>query len=129
MSGASFGMPDVLSSIGALVIRTFDLGNGVAADDREKILAGSPVLAAFSTAGDAPCDWLATGRALSCVLLKLTASGATAAFINQPIEVEPLRPRLADTIGTSTLPQLLMRFGYGEAANQSVRRRIEDVLI
>lgn len=129
MSGDGFGMPDVLSPIGALIIRTFDLGDGVAASDREKILEGSPVLAVFSTEGDAPRDWLATGRALSRVLLKLTASGATAAFLNQPIEVEQLRPRLAHAIGTGAIPQLLMRFGYGEAVNKSVRRPVEDVLI
>lgn len=129
MSGESFGMPDILSPVGALIIRTFDLGNGVAAGDCEKILEGSPVLTVLSTEGDAPRDWLTTGQALSRVLLKLTASGATAAFLNQPIEVGQLRPRLADAIGTSTIPQLLMRFGYGEAANQSVRRPVEDVLI
>jgi hypothetical protein len=129
MSGESFGMPDLLSPVGALIIRTFDLGNGVAAGDREKILDGSPVLAVVGTAGDAARDWLAAGRALSRMLLKLTASGAMAAFLNQPIEVERLRPRLADAIGASTTPQLLMRFGYGKAATRSVRRPVEDVLI
>lgn len=129
MSGESFGMSDLLSPVGALIIRTFNIGSGVAAGDREKILDGSPVLAVFGTHGDGPRDWLAVGRALSRVLLKLTASGATAAFLNQPIEVERLRPRLADAIGRSTTPQLLMRFGYGEAVNRSVRRPVEDVLI
>jgi hypothetical protein len=129
MSGESFGMPDVLSPVGALIIRTFNLGKGVAASDRKKIADGSPVLAVLSTESDAPGDWLATGRALSRVLLKLTASGATAAFLNQPIEVERLRPRFRDAIGATTVPQLLMRFGYGEAAKQSVRRPIKDVLI
>jgi hypothetical protein len=122
-------MPDLLSPVGALIIRTFDLGDGVAAGDREKILDGSPILAVFGTGGDGPHDWLAAGRALSRVLLTLTASGATAAFLNQPIEVERLRPRLADAIGAGTAPQLLMRFGYGETANPSVRRPVEDVLI
>lgn len=129
MSGESFGMPDILSPVGALVIRTFDLGDNVAADDHEKILHGSPILAVFSTQSDTPCDWIATGRALARVFLKLTASGTTAAFLNQPIEVERLRPRLADTVGTSSAPQLLMRFGYGEAVSRSVRRPVEDVLI
>jgi hypothetical protein len=129
MSGESFGMPDLLSPVGAFIIRTFDLGNGVAANDQEKIVEGSPLLAVLSTASDAPGDWLATGRALSRVLLKLTASGATAAFLNQPIEVEQLRPQLRDAIDTTAVPQLLMRFGYGDAASPSVRRPIEDVLI
>jgi hypothetical protein len=86
-------------------------------------------MAILSTKSDAPGDWLATGRALSRVLLKLTASGATAAFLSQPIEVGQLRPRLRDLVGTTCVPQLLMRFGYGETVQQSVRRPIEDVLI
>ncbi len=52
MSGAGFGMPDILSPIGALVIRTFDLGNGIAAGDKEKIAEGSPTLAVFSSPSD-----------------------------------------------------------------------------
>ncbi len=129
MSGSSFGMPDVLSPVGALVIRTFDVGKGVAAGDREKILRGSPVLGVFSTQNDRPSDWLATGRALARVLLKLTACGATGAFLNQPIEVERLRPSLRKAIGTTGMPQLLLRFGYGPQVCRAARRRLDDVLI
>lgn len=112
-----------------MVIRTFDLGNGVAASDRKKIVEGSPVLAVFSTEDDESADWIATGRALSRVLLKLTASGATASFLNQPIEVEALRTRLGRLIGIAGMPQLLLRFGYGELVPASARRPVEDVLI
>lgn len=129
MSGESFGMPDVLSSVGALVIRTFDIGNGVAAGDRDKIVDGSPLLAVFSSTGDEPRDWLATGRSLAAVLLTLTASGATAAFLNQPVEVPELRPRLKAAAETDGIPQLLMRFGYGKKLEPSVRRPTDDVLI
>jgi hypothetical protein len=129
MSGQNFGMPDVLSSVGALVIRTFDMGQGVGAGDREKILHGSPSLAVFATPGDGPADWLAAGRALARVFLKLTAAGATAAFLNQPVEVETLRPRLRQAIGTNAMPQLLMRFGYGPKIDASVRRPIDEVLV
>jgi hypothetical protein len=129
MSGESFCLPDMLSPVGALVIRTFDLGNGIAAADRRKIAQGSPVLGVFSTPADEPGDWLSAGRALSRVLLKLTAWGATAAFLNQPIEVESLRPLLKEAIGTSCMPQLLMRFGYGPALKATVRRPVEDVVV
>lgn len=129
MSGESFGMPDLLSPVGALVIRTFDLGNGVAASDRRKIVEGSPVLAVFSSESDDTADWLATGRALSGVLLKVTAAGATASFLNQPVEVDALRTRLGQLIGTDDIPQLLLRFGYAEPVPASARRPVEDVLI
>jgi hypothetical protein len=41
ISGASFGMPDALSAVGGLVIRTFDMGGGIAAKD-EEIATASP---------------------------------------------------------------------------------------
>jgi len=129
MSGESFGMPDLLSPLGALVIRTFDLGNGIAAGDRKKIAEGSPVLAVFSTKSDQATDWIATGQALSKVLLKLSASGATASFLNQPIEVDELRPRLGNLIGVTGIPQLLLRFGYGKPVPATARRPVEDVLV
>ena len=129
MSGSSFGMPDILSPIGGLVIRTFDIGKGVAAGDRDKILNGSPLLAIFTTQNDRPSDWLATGRALARVFLKVTAAGATAAFLNQPIEVAELRPRLRRVIDTSFMPQLLMRFGYGPSVCRTARRPVDDVII
>jgi len=129
MSGEGFGMPDLLSPVGALVIRTFDMGSGVAAADREKILTGSPVLAVFGTQYDRPMNWIATGRALSRVSLTLAASGASTAYLNQPVEVEQLRPRLRHVISSTCIPQLLMRFGYGPEVRPSVRRPVESVLV
>lgn len=129
MSGSAFGMPDILSSIGALVIRTFDMGKGVAAGDEKKITDASPVLAVFSSPSDELHDWLKTGQALSHVLLTLAASGALASYLNQPIEVEVLRPKLKELVGCEGIPQLLMRFGYGTACIPAVRRSVDKVLI
>lgn len=127
MSGASFGMPDVLSSVGGLVIRTFDIGKGVAAGDREKILNGSPTLAVLACPENSVSDWLTTGRALSEILLTLASAGATASFLNPPVELEVLKPRLRKLVGCKGVPQLLMRFGYGPAIEGSVRRKVSDV--
>ncbi len=129
MSGQGFGMPDILSPVGALVIRTFDLGKGVAAGDREKIAEGSPTLAIFSTPSDTlPC-WLATGQALSAVLLTLTDAGASASYLNPPVELDELRPRLRSLVQCKGTPQLLMRFGYGPHVAPTVRRTAQDVLL
>lgn len=129
MSGTGFGMPDILSPIGALVIRTFDLGNGVAAGDKVKIAEGSPTLAVFSSPADNMAHWLATGQALSKVLLTLTDAGATASYLNPPVELEVLRPRLKEVVQCEGTPQLLMRFGYGPPAAPTVRREVDEVLI
>jgi hypothetical protein len=120
---------DALSFVGAAVIRAFDIGKGVAAEDRRKVMEPSAVLAVLSTAGDDVSDWLRAGRALSLVLLTLTAAGATAAYLNQPIEVAALRPRLREALALDGFPQLLLRFGYAPAGRPAVRRRLSDVLV
>ncbi len=53
ISAAAFGMPDPLAFAGALVIRTFDMGEGQAARD-VALADGSPALALLATPGDAP---------------------------------------------------------------------------
>ena len=129
MSGSGFGMPDILSPVGALVIRTFDLGNGVAASDEEKIREGSPMLAVFSTPADTASHWIQAGRALSRVLLTLAAHGATASYLNPPVEIAPLRTRLRSLVRCDGVPQLLMRFGYGPSLEPTARRPVDEVLL
>lgn len=127
MSGAAFGMPDLLSSAAALVVRTFDMGTGQAAHDMA-LAEGSPALAVLATPGDAPRDWMAAGEALMRVLLAVTAGGFTASFLNQPIEVASLRPKLAAAAGVAGVPQILMRIGRGPKPVPAVRRPVRDVL-
>jgi hypothetical protein len=127
MSGAAFGMPDKLSAVGGLVIRTFDMGDGIAAKDAE-IAAGSPALLLVATPGDEPRDWLLAGMAHAEMLLAVTAEGLTAAYLNQPVEVDHLRPRLRAAAGASRIPQLLLRIGRGPAIAPAVRRPAEAVI-
>lgn len=130
MSGASFGMPDVLSPVGRLVIRTFDMGDGIAAADEKKILSATPALALLSSPRDEPTDWIATGRVLARVLLSLTARGLTASYLNQPIETESLRPRLREVAGCTGHPQILLRMGRaGDVPEPSARRGLSEVLL
>ena len=129
MSGQGFGMPDILSPLGALAIRAIDMGKAVADGDRQKIVEGSPLLAVFSTSEDTPAAWLATGQALSAGLITLAAAGATASYLNPPVELETLRPRLQALAECRDKPQLLMRFGYGSTSASSVRRGVDEVLI
>lgn len=128
ISGAAFGMPDVLSPLGSAVVRTFDIG-GKAAERDEEIAAGSPSLIVFSTDTDSPEAWIATGRALTRVLLHATAENVRASYLNQPVELPALRSRLAGLPGVWAFPQLLMRFGYGPMPEPAVRRPVEDVLL
>lgn len=129
ISGAAFGMPDVLSFAGALVIRTFDLGEGQAARDLA-LAEGSPAIAVLSTPGDTPRDWMAAGEAMERVLVSLARNGLTYSYLNQPIEVPALRPRVAEALGTTTAPQILIRVGRAIATvPRAVRRPVQEVLL
>lgn len=130
MSGTGFGMPDILAPVARFVIRTFDLGNNVAAADEKKILAGSPALALLTSKSDTVEDWLNTGRALARMLLTLTSMGYTTSYLNQPIEVLALRPKLAEASGVSGYPQILLRVGRSaDNPEPSARRHVSDVIL
>jgi nitroreductase len=127
MRGYGFGFSNLLSHAGPFVIRAFDLGGSQGAKDR-RLAGGAPALVLLATQDETPTEWLAAGQALVRVLLRLAAAGATASFLNQPIEVAELRGQLAAAVGISGLPQLLLRCGYGPEVKAEPRRPIEEVL-
>jgi len=136
-SRSSDGMPaysqgidplvDATTPIVAMVIRTFDVGHGVAAT-HAALARGSPLIVVLSTTVDNAESWLATGQALERVLLGVAASGFSASYLNQPIEVPELRTRLAEEAGTAQYPQLVLRIGRGPTVPHSPRRPLTDVL-
>jgi nitroreductase len=120
-------LADAATPIVAMAIRTFDIGKGVAAS-HEQLARGSPLLVALSTATDDNEAWLACGQALERVLLVAAKAGHAASYLNQPIEVAELRGRLAELMGTTGTPQLLLRIGRGPSVPHSPRRPLADVL-
>jgi hypothetical protein len=126
MPGAMFGLSTLASTVEPFVIRTFDWGRGRAARD-EQLALGSPVLAALMTDGDEPADWLAAGQALARVLLRATTEDVVASFLNQPVELEELRPEVAKLVGGGQ-PQLVLRLGYAKEAPATPRRPVVEVL-
>jgi hypothetical protein len=131
LPGYACGMNELLdfaTPAYAFAMRTFDLGKSMAAHDL-KLLEGSPVLAALVTETDTPAAWLYAGQALARVLLLASAHGISASFLNQPIEVEELRPLLRETVGCAGFPQNLLRLGYGPEVKPTPRRNVREVLI
>ena len=131
LPGYSCGLNELLdfaTPAYSLAIRTFDLGKGFAAHDR-KLVEGSPVLAVLLTETDTPAAWLAAGQALARVLLLAQAYGLSASFLNQPIEVEGLRPQFRETLNLPGFPQILLRLGYGRECQPTPRRDVRDVLL
>ncbi len=130
MPGYAHGMThDIASHIGPFLIRTFDIGKGQAAKDKE-LATGSPVLAVLGTDADEPLNWIQTGQALARILLQARAKDVWTTFMNQPIEVSELRPKLLQALGRAAgFPQLLMRMGYSKEVKPTPRREIEDVIV
>lgn len=118
---------DFATPVVALVLRTFDVGSGVAARDAD-LVKGSPLLAALATTEDDERAWLAAGQALERVLLTACAAGFDASFLNQPIEVPALRSSLREAIGGHGFPQILLRIGKGPAQQHTPRRPVAEVL-
>lgn len=126
--GYAMGIADTATYAGPLILRTFDLGNGQAAKDRDLAL-GSPALVVLGTEKDDTAAWLATGQALQRILLRARASNVWASYLNQPIEVPELRSRFARVVGHVGHPQLCLRLGYGPEVRPTPRRHVSDVVI
>jgi nitroreductase len=126
--GYAFGMSDLFSRIGALVLRRVNWGKYQARKDLE-LLERTPLLAVLGTDGDSPPNWLAAGQALGYILLRARADGVSASYLNQPIEIAELRPRLAASIGRPTgFQQLLLSLGYAGDRKPTPRREAAEVV-
>ena len=131
----SDGTPTYALSFGNLISyaslragRTFDLGDGQAASDRQ-IATGSPVQAVLGTDVDTAYDWLLAGQALGRILLYARSQGVWASFLNQPIEVPEVQLMLRKVIERAGFPQLLLRLGYGPEVPATPRRNVSEVLL
>jgi hypothetical protein len=103
-------VPALAAPVAQAVVRTFDMGQGVGAKDRQ-LADESPVLAVLATEGDTVLDWLAAGQALQHMLLLGVQLGLQASFLNQPVQVDALRGPLQELAGCSGAAQLLLRLG------------------
>lgn len=97
--------------------------------EQERTL-GSPAIVVIGTSKDEATDWLACGQALEAVLLRATALGLSASFLNQVLEIPELRLRVAEIVPEVGYPQMVLRIGVPSAPirHPAPRRHLEDVL-
>ncbi len=120
-------IPPLAVPLAQLVVRAFDMGGGVGAKDRQ-LAEDAPLLAVLSTDSDRPRDWLLAGQALQRILLLGCKHGLQASFLNQPVQVASLRPKLQELVGAG-FPQMLLRLGYPlEEISPAPRRVLDDVI-
>jgi hypothetical protein len=75
-------------------------------------------------------DWLNAGMALSRMLLTAQAENVWSSFLNQPIEVPELRPKVQELVKEKKgFAQILLRMGYGKDVEPTPRRPIDDILL
>jgi len=73
--------------------------------------------------------WVEVGRCYERFALQATALGIRNALVNQPVEVQAVRPQFATAFGlTDQRPDLVVRFGRGPAMPSSLRRPVQAVL-
>lgn len=128
MPGQAFGLGDLTSILGPTLIRTFDMGGSAAKRDHD-LAEHSPALAVIGSTTDTPGEWLHAGMALQHALLLATSAGLSASYLNAPIQVPALRPRLAKVIFEQGYPQVLLRLGYSQSQIKATPRRPADSVI
>jgi hypothetical protein len=73
--------------------------------------------------------WVEVGRCYERFALQATALGIRNALLNQPVEVQAVRPQFAGALGlTDQRPDLVVRFGRGPTMQSSLRRPVQAVL-
>lgn len=123
-----FSIPGMARPAAELIVRSFDMGEGVAARHAQ-LLQGSPLIAVLGTDEDDVVAWLNAGQALERVLLRACADGLQASFLNQPVVVPTLRDRLRTLIPSVGIPQIVLRLGYPASDLAPARRRpLQDVV-
>jgi len=120
-------LPSALPLAGLALVRTFDLGSGIAARE-EELATHSPVLAILGTDLDEPRDWITAGEAMEAALLRATELGLAASFLNQAIEEPELRRSITRAAHRPGFAQLILRFGWGLDVPPTPRRHVESVL-
>ena len=99
-------------------------------DKYAKQVRSSAGIAVFVGNAADKAHWVDVGRCYQRFALQAAALGVRNAFLNQPVEVAPLRPQFADFLGLgSRRPDLVVRFGRGPKLPSSLRRPVQSVLV
>lgn len=125
--GYALGLGNVLSRVAPLYFRAVDDGAAQASTDARQVVE-APVLLALTTRGDRLHDRVACGEGLAHLLLLAASEHVYASHLNQPIQIPRLRALLAETLGTTDRPQIMLRLGYAPTDPPTPRRRLDEIV-
>lgn len=124
----SSGNPPVPAWLGNLLFGLF-FTPGSENDKYAKHVRSSAGIAIFVSDTENPAQWIEVGRCYERFALQSAALGIRNAMLNQPVEVSPLRPQFATSLGVGgSRPDLVVRFGRGPRLPPSLRRPVDAVL-
>lgn len=127
--GPVMGSPDVPRWLGKLFMRFAFSAKRQNRKDIKHIRSSAAIAVFFSEADDRR-HWIEAGRCYERLALQATDMDLRTAFINQPVEVPPLRRQFATFLGIGNRrPDLVLRIGRGPEMPRSLRRPIEQVLV
>jgi hypothetical protein len=126
---AATGNPDIPTWLGGLAFGL--LFRRKAENDKyARQIRSSAGIAIFVGYFADKANWVEVGRCYERFALQATALGIRNALVNQPVEVQAMRPQFATAFGlTGERPDLVVRFGHGPELPRSLRRPVEAVLI
>lgn len=106
-----------------------DFGRPGVAPAHEREGADRPLVGILCSRADTPADWVASGRALMAVLLEATVGGASASYLNQPIELQQTRDLLRADLDLPGPAQLILRIGAGAVVEATPRLPAREVIV
>jgi hypothetical protein len=128
LSTAATGAPSAPRWLGRILLRGLLSLRSENEKNARHLRTSTGVVIFFSDRND-PEHWIEVGRAYERFALQATALGIRNAFMNQAVEVAPLRAQLAAWVNAGARrPDLVVRFGRGPEMPRSRRRPLEQVI-
>jgi hypothetical protein len=126
---ASSGSPEIPSWLGERLFGLFFTPKSEN-DKYARQIRSSAGIAVFVGKTADKAHWVDVGRCYERFALQATALGIRNAFLNQPVEVQSVRPQFAAALGLADQrPDLVVRFGRGPTLPPSLRRPVQAVLV
>ena len=126
---ATTGSPNIPTWLGDLAFGLLFRPKGEN-DKYARQIRSSSGIAIFTGESADKASWIEVGRCYERFALQATALGIRNALVNQPVEVQAVRPQFASAFGLAgRRPDLVARFGRGAAMPSSLRRPVQAVLL
>ena len=124
---ACIGVPSLGRIMGSFVLKKF-----VTHSSEEKRilrqLEKTASVAIFTAQSNDLEHWIKTGMALQRFALTATKLGISHSLLNSPCQINCVRDKLMNEIGSEGIPMVILRLGYSEKMHFSFRRRINEVI-